>query len=298
MVRLKISISLFIILVLISMIGPFIAPYKKDFQENIRIKVVDNENVRMYSPHAPDTEHLFGTNQWGYDLLTVILYGIKYTLIIAVGGAFIRFLLGLIIGLPLSFKENIKGFSLKGLNSIPIFILAYFFLFRITTQSALPFIVLFLIQVSVIGLLGLPSTISSIKNYSVLILKEGFIEAAYSCGAGNLRILLKHVIPLIFEKLMILFVSEMIGVLNIVGQLGIFNLFIGGTKLSTSPALYHSVTNELAGLIGQGRLHVYYDKWLLFFPLITYLVILFIVHFLQSSMENYLRVKSRVITYI
>ncbi|QEN04902.1 ABC transporter permease subunit [Thiospirochaeta perfilievii] len=298
MIRLKLALLLFLLVVGISIFGSYLAPYSKTFQENIRIEVVDNKEVYLYSPHAPNLEHPFGTNTWGYDLLTIILYGFKYTLIVAFFGALLRFLFGLLIGLPLSFKDKLKGLDLNVLNSFPLFILAYFFLFRITIDSSLPFNVIFIFQVCVISFLGLPHTIASIKNFSKLILKEGFIEAANSLGASRSRIIFKHIIPNIYEKLLILFISEMIGILNIVGQLGIFNLFIGGTRISKDPVLYYSITNELAGLIGQGRHHLDYSQWLLLFPLLGYLLILFTFHFLQTSIESYFRFRSKQAVYI
>lgn len=289
MIKLKLSIIIFILMLIITFFGEYISPYTIDFQENIRTEVLDGILTTTYSPHKPDLIHIFGTNNWGFDQLAIVLHGMKFTLFIAVVGTLIRFVLGLLIALPQSFKY--KEIKKDGIVSIPVFIIAYFFLFRISFESSLPYLTLIFIQILVIAILGLPSTISSIRANTVLILKEGYIEAAYSCGSSNFRIMYKHIIPNLIEKLYILFLSEMINILNIVGQFGIFNLFIGGTKVSLDPRIYYSVSNELAGLVGQWRGNIYHNEWLVLFPLLAYLFILFSFHFLLSSLENYNRIK-------
>ncbi|MGL1894060.1 MAG: ABC transporter permease subunit [Spirochaetaceae bacterium] len=291
MIRLRISIGLFSILLFIAIFGPQLAPYSINYQENLRIKTIDDKEVYLYSPHKPDTEHVWGTNNWGYDLLTIILTGIRYTFIIALAGTIIRFLFGLVLGTTLSIKKDIPQIDITAFGSIPIFILAYFFLFRISMVPSLSINTLLTVQILTIALLGVPSTVTSIKKQTTIILNEGFIEAAYSCGASKRRIIFKHVLPLLYEKLMILFLTEMISILNIVGQFGIFNLFMGGTEISKDPSMYHSRSNELAGLIGQWRSNIHNSQWLLLYPLAVYLIILFIFHFLLSSMENYIRHK-------
>lgn len=284
MYRLITSIILTIVLLLLAIFAPAISPFDLSFQETMMI--------------SPNFIHWFGTDRWGYDQLTLLLHGLKYTLFIAVGGAFFRVISGIIIGLPLSMIQRDKIVKLPGLNAIPPFLIVYFLLYRITIDSSLPFHTLLAIQFILISFVGIPNVLTQTSSSSREVLKEGFIEAAYSTGASNMRILFKHVLPQLRERLLLVFITEVITILNLVGQLGIFEIFIGGTKMSLDPVMFHSKSHEIAGLIGQGRLNVDYNRWLLLAPLGVYLVVLFIFYFLQHSLERYYRIKSKIVTHL
>lgn len=284
MSRLRIAILLTITLLLVAIFAQHITPYDLNFQE------------KMMS--SPNLSHWLGTDRWGYDLLTLLLFGLKYTLIIAVGGAFFRVLVSILIGLPMGLWEKERLVKLPGLNAIPPFLIVYFFLYRITIDSSLPFDTLFVVQFIIITLVGLPNVLTQVSSSSREVLKEGFIEAAFSTGAGSFRVLFRHILPQLRERLLLVFISEVITILNLVGQLGIFEIFIGGTKKSLDPVMYHSKSHEIAGLIGQGRLNVDYNRWLLLAPLGFYLMVLSIFYFLQYSLERHYRIKSKIVTHL
>ena len=62
--------------------GPLLAPYEEDFQESL-MKIVneDGETEYLFSPARPTEWHILGTNEWGYDMLSLVLYGARYTVI-------------------------------------------------------------------------------------------------------------------------------------------------------------------------------------------------------------------------
>lgn len=284
MSRLIISIILTIILFLLAIFASVISPFDLDFQETMMV--------------SPNLIHWFGTDRWGYDQLTLLLHGLKYTLFISVGGALVRVISGILFGLPISLLQKEKMVKIPGLNAIPPFLIVYFLLYRITIDSSLPFSALLTIQFILISIVGIPNVLTQTSSSSREVLKEGFIEAAYSTGASNLRVLFKHVLPQLRERLLLVFITEVITILNLVGQLGIFEIFMGGTKMSLDPVMYHSKSHEIAGLIGQGRLNVDYNRWLLLAPLGFYLVVLSIFYLLQHSLERYYRIKSKIVTHL
>ena len=74
--------------------------------------------------------------------------------------------------------------------------------------------------------------------------------------------------PHLKETFIITFVNELMVVLNLLGVLGIFNVFLGGTEFTPSPPLFHSLSHEWAGLIGQARGRWFQAQWTLLVPLL------------------------------
>ncbi len=75
-----------LILVIVAIFGQSLAPYPL---------VGDLASANQ----APSIAHLFGTNNLGQDMLTVCMYGIRYTLEVGAGATVIAFLIGVVIGL-------------------------------------------------------------------------------------------------------------------------------------------------------------------------------------------------------
>ena len=92
---------------------------------------------------------------------------------------------------------------------------------------------------------------------------------------------------------MISFGNELMIVLNLLGVLGIFNVFLGGTQFTPSPPLFHSLTHEWAGLIGQARGRWFQAQWTLLVPLVLYLLLLLTFYLLSLTAEEYYHSKYR-----
>jgi peptide/nickel transport system permease protein len=96
------------------------------------------------------------------------------------------------------------------------------------------------------------------------------------------------------EKLLLLFSRETVEVLTLVGQLGIFNIFIGGTYFTPSPALFHSISNEWAGLVGQYRMKLQPGSWwILLFPLTGFVLLLLSFYLISRGLEKSVRERYR-----
>lgn len=111
--------------------------------------------------------------------------------------------------------------------------------------------------------------VKSLSDKSFDVLTEDYIRTALSKG-----------------NLLLILVNEAIQVLNLIGQLAIFNLFFGGTEMQVSPTIYLSITNEWAGLIGQSRLTLYSAKWIIGFPLLGYLLFLFSLYLVSNGLKE------------
>lgn len=262
------------LLVILGLIGPYIAPYDLDFQEKLRNEVVDGKTVIIAPPLPPSAEHWLGTDKWGYDLLTMLLHGAPYTVFVTLAVAAVRLSIGTILGLYIGVQDKPQRWWLAIENAwsyMPIFIPVYFLLMGISINSQLPTSTLVLFFVLVVGILGAPSVVSSIRQKTEQIKESQYVLAAVSLGAGREQIIFRHILPHLKEQIIIILVTEMVAIMTLMGLLGMFDLFVGGTKMTTDPVLFHSITHEWAGLLGSYRGFVYSNyTWIFLTPLAAF----------------------------
>ncbi|MGI6187987.1 MAG: ABC transporter permease, partial [Brevibacillus sp.] len=271
---LRIGAILVAFLVVLGFIGPYIAPYELNFQEVFRSETVNGKSVYLSPPIPPSAEHWLGTDNWGYDLLTLLLHGAPYTIFVTLAVALLRVLLGTLVGLYIGIQDKPQRWWLSVENAwsyIPLFIPVYFFLRGVSINSELSVSTLVALFIGAASVLGVPSVASSIRQKTEQIKETQFVLAAVSMGAGRGQIMFRHVLPHIKEQVVVIMATETVAVMTLMGLMGMFNLFIGGTKMSYDPVLYQSITHEWAGLLGSYRTFVYSkNAWLFLIPLICF----------------------------
>jgi peptide/nickel transport system permease protein len=139
----------------------------------------------------PSLEHPLGTDQYGRDLLTRIIFGCRYAIIIGVGVVCIQILVGMTLGLAAGYYGGILEMLIMRLTDVML---------------SIPSVVL---GVTIAGFLGggIQNVIIAVgaigwRAYTrlvraeVLSLKqETFVESARAVGCGQLRIILRHILP-------------------------------------------------------------------------------------------------------
>ena len=183
--------------------------------------------------------------------------------------------------------DRSKGFS--PLSAIPGFVVAFFLLYPFTTNSPWQGWRLFLFQAAVLSIIDMAPVAATLGARTRMILASPFIEAARSAGAGRWWLTLHHVRRFILAEVVEQFALQTVSVLQLVGRLGVFSIFLGGTVMAFDPPLLNSATSEIAGLIGLYRLRLLGARWMLLFPLAAYAVVLLTVRLFASGLHEYVR---------
>lgn len=182
-------------IVLVALIGPFLAPYAPNDQSAM---------IEFASRGGPTWAHPFGTDRNGYDVLTRVIYGAPTALAVGLGAMLVASLTGILIGGVAGYLGGIADEILMRLTDlflvIPVFvmILAVVRLFGIvvvgTWLERVPFLNLATI-VLLLGFFGWPP-IARLSRAEFLRLKGlDFVEAARCIGAQPSDILLRHILP-------------------------------------------------------------------------------------------------------
>lgn len=290
---LRVNYSLYIgmflvaLLMLLAIFGPNLAPHT--LTEILETHYTDG---KIYTPPLEPFESMeypLGTDKWGYDILTMILNGIRQTIFIALIVTILKMVIGSIVGLYVGTWKRTPSWLESIENSwsyVPLFLVLYFFLKPITFGTQLNTSSLIFYFIILTACLSVPSIISSVRKKSMEIYKSVFIEAAHVLGASRHRIIWQHIFPQMKESLLVMFILEIVFVITIMGQLALMNIFIGGTIVRYDPMIYLSVTKELSGLVGQARGNIYGSTHVLLVPLIVLLVTTFSFSLLANGLKN------------
>ncbi|MEH7389381.1 ABC transporter permease [Bacillus sp. JJ1503] len=178
--------SLLLILIMITVFGPLLVPFSP-----YQMEVMD----RLL---APNGLHLLGTDEFGRDLLTRIIYGGRITIGVGLSVALISSVLGLIVGLYASYYRALDQILMRicdGLMAIPAILLA------IALMAALgPNTLNVIIALSIVFT---PYIARVIRSSALVVREQTYIEAMRAQGASNLRIIWRHIMPNTISPLVI-----------------------------------------------------------------------------------------------
>ncbi len=274
-------------LFLVAAFPPLFTQFPRNYSDPIRFVETESGEEWLFAPEAPSDYYPFGTDQYGYDILTRIVWGLRWTLAIVFTVAALRTVAGGTLGVLRAIRKK-PGVDrgLSPLAGIPSFVIAFFALYPFTINSPWQGWRLFVFQSLVLAALDLAPIIGSTAAKTSAILASPFVEAATSAGAGKRWILRWHVMPFLAEELFESFAEQTVAVLQLVGRLGVFMLFVGGTVMTFDPPLLNSAFGEIAGLIGLYRIRLLGNRWMLAYPLAAYLVVLAATRLFASGLRE------------
>lgn len=281
------------VLVLIAVVGPLLAPHDPIAVITDVFRVGDRVYVPSVQPVPPLTtsRFLLGTDIAGRDLFSRLLWGVRPTLILCAFIASLRLALGIILGLA------------AGWFGGPIARLIEIF---IDVSLAVPILLFALAVISFIGdrelptfilalvLTGWAGTAVFIRNNTLVIKREAYIEGARAVGVPPLGILRRYVLPQLWPALPALASFELAATLLVVAELGFLGLFIGETfvimgasgEINETPIGLTANYPELAQMMANFWSKMIRTPWEVAFVGFAIFVIIFTFNMLGEGMRR------------
>jgi peptide/nickel transport system permease protein len=152
-------------------------------QQNLRDRLAD-----------PSTEHLLGTDSIGRDIFSRLLYGARTAVMVSFGAVFLTEVIALIIGMSTAYYG--KWVDKLGYRVVDVF-------------DALPDLI---VLITILGIFGTglwqmifviaflqgPPGSRIIRGQAISVMASPFLEAGRVLGAGDLRLMLRYILPNIF----------------------------------------------------------------------------------------------------
>jgi len=174
------------VILLLTIFAPWLAPHDPlQLAPALRLK-------------PPSAEFPLGTDGYGRDLLSRILYGGRISLAIGVGAAVVSVAIGLAIGLVSGFFRYVDAVVMRimdGLMAIPSVLLA---IAVISLSGASVKTVLIAIVIPEI-----PRVVRLVRSVVLSAREEPYVEAAIAIGSSLPKILWRHLMPNTFAPLIV-----------------------------------------------------------------------------------------------
>jgi peptide/nickel transport system permease protein len=269
-----IGLGILIAFAIIAIVGPLLFPYSFD--------VTPKPDVIVYKGRPPSLAHPFGeTGGLQRDVLTLVINGAHWSLIIGFASMIIGVVIGTIVG-------SVAGFVGGFLDN---------FLMRIVdVMLSLPLLFVILVAarffagardnvwtiILIFGLLGWMGVARLVRSLFLSIREREFVEAAKAVGVGDRRIIFRHILPNALSPIVVS--ASLIVAANIIGEA--FVSFLGFGVNPVNPTWGNILSSSLTFLpLG--------NWWWPFFPGLAIILTVLAVNFIGDGLRDAFDPRSR-----
>ena len=225
-------------LVVLGVAGPWIAPYDPLAQNLAK------------SLQGPSLAHWFGTDSFGRDILSRVLYGARISLLVGVASQAIAFALGVVLGLVSGYYGGrVEGVVMR-LADVTLAFPTLLLLIAITAAFQ-PSLVVVFVAIGVVGWAGLARLV---RSQALVVRELDFVQAGRALGLSDARLLFRHVLPNCLAPAIVAVTLGMAGAILLEAALS----FIG---LGAQPP-----TPSWGSMISDGRDFLRTAPWISIFP--------------------------------
>jgi ABC-type dipeptide/oligopeptide/nickel transport system permease subunit len=183
-----IGLAIVVAMILIAAIGPQLAPYPPN--------VPDYAHAR----EGPTPSHLGGTDDFGRDIFSRVLYGARISMTVGFLGVVIGLIPGAVLGLTAGYYG--KWFDELVMRLIDVLLAFPGILLAIAMVAVLgPGLINIVIA---IGFFGIPVYTRLVRGATLQAKEQVYVEAVRAQGAASRRILFRHILPNIVAPIIVI----------------------------------------------------------------------------------------------
>jgi peptide/nickel transport system permease protein len=226
------------VIALLAIFAPLVAPFDP-ISQNLEVKL-----------QPPSLDHPFGTDNFGRDILSRIIWGARIDLQMGIIGVFFPFLIGTTVG-------AIAGYAGRVVDAVAMrvvdIVLAFPFLVLMLAIIAIlkPGLTSFYIAMALVGWVSYARLIRA----QVLVAKSAdYVTAAKSLGYSHPRILFRHILPNVLTNSIVFSMSDVVLVV------------LSGAAISYLGLGVQPPTAEWGIMISEGQNFITTAWWITAFP--------------------------------
>jgi peptide/nickel transport system permease protein len=253
-----VGLGVFGLIVFLAVLAPWISPHDP-LEQNIFAKL-----------QSPSATYWMGTDYFGRDILSRLLHGARYSLIIGIVATFFAMITGSLIGILAGYYGG--RFDLMIMQVMDILL-------------AFPSLILGLIIVAMLGpsltniiiaiaLTSIPSFARIARAPTIAVKEREFVEAGRALGYSDARIMFGHILPNITAEILVMFSLWTASAIRTEASLS----FIG---LGLKPP-----TPTWGGMIREGFENILDSYWLVMMPGVAILIVVFALNLLGDGLRD------------
>jgi len=255
------------IFVCCAILAPWLAP-----QDPTRIELP----TRLQTPSA---QHWCGTDELGRDILSRLIWGARISLLVGSSVVAGSLLLGLIIG-------SLAGYYGGGIDRFVNVVLMNAFLSFPGILIAIAFVAFrgpgILNLILALSLGGWVGYARLVRAQVLAVREREFVEASRALGAGDLHIIIRHILPNIIQPVIVQAAIGMAGAVLAEATMS----FLG---LGVPPP-----TASWGSMLNDARSHLFDAPHLALFPAITVMLAVLAFNFIGDALRDLLDPRSRI----
>jgi peptide/nickel transport system permease protein len=261
-----------VVMALVAVFAPLVTPYDP--------LTVDYGGMLA----APSWQHWMGTDSFGRDVFSRIIYGARTALAVGFLASFLGSTIGAIIGVMSAYFGGKIDMLIQGvmdiLLSFPIIVLA------LVVVAMLGQKIVFGVDVNLIIAIGIPMVprVSRVVRASALAIRElPYIDAARAAGFSNTRIIFRHMVPNVVAPYLIMLTAYVAQA--ILSEASLSFLGLGVTEPTAS-----------WGLMLSGSAADFYQQapWMIVFPGLAISLAVFAFNLFGDSLRDWLDPKIKI----
>jgi ABC-type dipeptide/oligopeptide/nickel transport system permease subunit len=258
--------ALLVAMVLGAVLAPRLTPYDPVAQD------------QRASLQAPGRAHPLGTDVFGRDILSRVIWGGRESLRVGLLAVAVGGIIGTVLGLLAGYYEGWTGTIVLRLTDLLLALPGILLALTIVAATG-PSLENVIVAV---GISSMPAYIR-VVNGSVLDLKtRTFIEAVRASGAVDRRVIARHVLPNILAPVIVL------------STLGLGNALLIAATLSFLGLGAQPPSPEWGAMLSQGREFIFGYWWIATFPGVAILLAVIGANLLGEGMRDLLDPRLRV----
>ena len=253
-----IGLVVFLIVVVVAILAPVLAPFDPNDQNIL-------EKLR-----APTLEHWLGTDSFGRDTLSRLIYGARISLIIGVVSTLAAMVIGTAIGM-------LAGWHGGRLDTVTMQ--------AMDVLLAFPSLILGLILVAMLGpsmvniiiaiaLTSIPPFARIARAPTIAVKEREFVDAGRALGYSDARILIVHILPNILPEILVM------------GSLWLANAIRTEASLAFVGLGVKPPTATWGGMIREGFENILDSYWLALVPGVAILIVIFALNLLGDGLRD------------
>lgn len=252
-----------LLLFLLATFGSYFS-YVKEGMEGKRLIFLESGGIER-APFPPSADFPLGSDHEGRNMVSLLVMGAKDTLILIFLITSIRYIAGIVLGAIASFGGRMISSVLNVwdqiFSSMPVIlfaILAFNLPLLIYAENRF-WIVIFSIALVEVGRVGV-----TIRDQLIHVKSKPYIEAARTTGLTNFGLAKNHFLPILLPTMLVNFCFDIGRVALIIGQLGIFSIFITMEFVEVQAGLYQisNTSFNWPTILGDARKDIYTAVWI------------------------------------
>lgn len=283
---LVLGLLMLFVLLFFTFIGPTL-PFVAEGVEEIDYRW--EGDIPVIPPFEPGEENIWGTDEFGRDLFSLLIVGAKETLFIIIMIAVVRYILAFPIGY-LAYRRFLgMDLFLNSLNQflsyVPSIIMVILFvtLPPILFTEYRPLYFILIIACAEVG-----RVVDMLKSELTELSQKNFIEGGRSVGVTPIRMFRKYYLPFMQNKLLISFISDIGRAMFLLGQLGFVGIFISQTIVQFNIGQFEIRNQSITWpvLLSESNRHLHSAIWIPFYATFAMTYVIFTFNIIAQGLQK------------